>query len=301
MVFVIVFDNSEYMGGFGDRVVGIISISLISRLLNKEFFIDWKRETVKNIIEYNDFEKSNINNDNFKVVKIMNANFSHPFIKKLKNENIKSLTDLNNIFFYCNFELSKFLFHNKFFSNLNYYDEILKEYKLLYSDTIKIKNKDYVTNLIGNKSNIIGIQIRAGRPDWKEKGADVCNPNYFLTSEIIIKNLNNIKNHIELTYNIYYVFITSDFDNIYNISLDIFGDKLIYNNLEITHIDRNPNLTTIDKVFIDSYILSQHTNRLYISSYSNYGRISALSSIHNEIYDSENCKKLEPKNLLSKH
>ncbi len=301
MVFVIVFDNSEYMGGFGDRVVGIISISLISRLLNKEFFIDWKRETVKNIIEYNDFEKSNINNDNFKVVKIMNANFSHPFIKKLKNENIKSLTDLNNIFFYCNLELSKFLFHNKFFSNLNYYDEILKEYKLLYSDTIKIKNKDYVTNLIGNKSNIIGIQIRAGRPDWKEKGADVCNPNYFLTSEIIIKNLNNIKNHIELTYNIYYVFITSDFDNIYNISLDIFGDKLIYNNLEITHIDRNPNLTTIDKVFIDSYILSQHTNRLYISSYSNYGRISALSSIHNEIYDSENCKKLEPKNLLSKH
>tara|TARA_B100001778_G_C18553021_1_gene613988 strand:- start:565 stop:702 length:138 start_codon:yes stop_codon:yes gene_type:complete len=39
MVFVIVFDNSEYMGGFGDRVVGIISISLISRLLNKEFLL----------------------------------------------------------------------------------------------------------------------------------------------------------------------------------------------------------------------------------------------------------------------
>tara|TARA_B100001769_G_C22111508_1_gene601392 strand:- start:2845 stop:3549 length:705 start_codon:yes stop_codon:yes gene_type:complete len=234
----------------------------------------------------------------------MNANFSHPFIKKLKNENIKSLTDLNNIFFYCNLELSKFLFHNKFFSNLNYYDEILKEYKLLYSDTIKIKNKDYVTNLIGNKSNIIGIQIRAGRPDWKEKKTDLGGfggKNKFLTSEIIIKNLNNIKNHIELTYNIYYVFITSDFENIYNISLDIFGDKLIYNNLQITHIDRNPNLNTIDKVFIDSYILSQHTNRLYISSYSNYGRISALSSIHNEIYNSENCKKLEPKNLLSKH
>lgn len=303
MVFVIVFDNSEYMGGYGDRVVGIISISLISRILNKKFLINWKRENVKNIIEYNDFEKYDINNK-FKNIKIMNANFSHPFIQILKNGNIELLNSLNNIFFYCNLELSKYLFNNKLFSNINYYDEILKEYKSLYTNIIKIKNKQYVRNLITNKTNIIGIQIRAGRPDWNEKGADVCNSKYknsFLTSEIVIKNLNNVKNHIEKTYNIYNVFITSDFENIYNISLDIFNDKLIYNNLEITHIDRNPNLNTIDKVFIDNYILSQHTIRLYISSYSNYGRIAALSSFHNEIYDSETCNKLENKNLLSKH
>jgi len=31
------------------------------------------------------------------------------------------------------------------------------------------------------------------------------------------------------------------------------------------------------------------------------GRIAALSSIHNEIYDSETCNTLENKNLLSKH
>ena len=127
MVFVIVFDNSEYMGGYGDRVVGIISISLISRLLNKNFFINWKRENVKNIIEYNDFEQYN-NNNKFENIKIMNGNFSHPFIRILKNGNIESLNNLNNIFFYCNLELSRYLFNNKLFSKVNYYDEILNEF-----------------------------------------------------------------------------------------------------------------------------------------------------------------------------
>ena len=101
MVFVIVFDNSEYMGGYGDRVVGIISISLISRLLNKNFFINWKRENVKNIIEYNDFEQYN-NNNKFENIKIMNGNFSHPFIRILKNGNIESLNNLNDINLFYN-------------------------------------------------------------------------------------------------------------------------------------------------------------------------------------------------------
>ena len=40
-MFVIQFDKNSLLGGLGDRIVGIISIKLISDLLNRDFFILW--------------------------------------------------------------------------------------------------------------------------------------------------------------------------------------------------------------------------------------------------------------------
>ena len=52
--------------------------------------------------------------------------------------------------------------------------------------------------------------------------------------------------------------------------------------------------------YIDNYILSQRTELLYISDFSNYGRIAALSSVHDNIYN-QNTEKTDGKALLSKH
>lgn len=112
----------------------------------------------------------------------------------------------------------------------------------------------------------------------------------------VIRILNNIKNNNEESY----VFITSDNKNIKNISENIFNNKLIYYDLEPTHLDNKPNLNTIKKIFIDNYILSQNTTKMYISSYSNFGRIAALSSVHNNIYCNKTLQKLNKENLLSK-
>ena len=65
----------------------------------------------------------------------------------------------------------------------------------------------------------------------------------------------------------------------------------------IQHLDRDAVDTNISKVFIDNYILSQKTNILYISTYSNYGRIAALSCNHNKIYDLHR-KNVDIKKLL---
>ena len=40
-MFVICFTKNVLLGGLGDRIVGIISIKLISKLLNKPFYILW--------------------------------------------------------------------------------------------------------------------------------------------------------------------------------------------------------------------------------------------------------------------
>ncbi len=84
------------------------------------------------------------------------------------------------------------------------------------------------------------------------------------------------------------------------LSFSLFNNKLIYYDLELTHLDNKPNLNAIKKIFIDNYILSQNTTKMYISSYSNFGRIAALSSVHDNIYCNETLQKLNKENLLSK-
>ena len=122
MTFIISFDNSEWMGGLGDRIVGLISVKLISTLLNKNFFINWTRENINEIIDISkyDFQKQNLDVKNFRNVKIMNGNFRIPFIQFLENGTISDFQKTNNILFHCNFECSKFLFNNNNFKKINY-------------------------------------------------------------------------------------------------------------------------------------------------------------------------------------
>jgi hypothetical protein len=53
-MFVISFQKNRLIGGFGDRIVGLISVKLISKLLNKDFYILWDKENIK---EYFDYDK----------------------------------------------------------------------------------------------------------------------------------------------------------------------------------------------------------------------------------------------------
>ena len=48
---VILFNNS-LLGGFGDRVVGLISVKLMSKLLHRKFYILWNKENIKPYINY---------------------------------------------------------------------------------------------------------------------------------------------------------------------------------------------------------------------------------------------------------
>jgi hypothetical protein len=64
-------------------------------------------------------------------------------------------------------------------------------------------------------------------------------------------------------------------------------------------MDRHPT-GNFSKIFIDNFILSQKTKQLYISDYSNYGRIAALSSIDQKVFNLD-CNELDKKYLLSKH
>ena len=53
---VICFDKNVLLGGLGDRIVGLMSIKLISKLLHRSFYILWNKEDIKDYIDYSNYD-----------------------------------------------------------------------------------------------------------------------------------------------------------------------------------------------------------------------------------------------------
>ena len=291
-MFVIQFDKNSLLGGLGDRIVGIISIKLISDLLNRDFFILWNKENIENYFTFKSYDNDNDNDNDIKY---------HNYIdnqKGLKNY----LIETNELFpnkvniFRLNQEISQYLYLNKNI-NENYLNDIFETYRKLYIDILKPTElfKTKVNDLIENKSNIVGIQVRCGdyymktNPDETHKTNN--NVDFLKIKTICQQKFNNN----------YTIFFTTD-----NISLlkDLYSvfekEQIVYNDDEIQHLDRKSINEDISKSFIDNYILSQHTVLLFISENSNFGRVAALSSSIDSIYSSNNCKLINKKDILSK-
>ena len=53
---IIEFSKNILNGGFGDRIVGLISLKTISKFLNTDFYIKWDKEDIKNVIDYSKYD-----------------------------------------------------------------------------------------------------------------------------------------------------------------------------------------------------------------------------------------------------
>jgi len=291
------YEDYGLIGGYGDRIVGLISIYTIAKVLDKQFRIYWKREDITKIFE----------TDSFFIDNLPKNIANHHLIDRqtlLKNYLIdnRELFEIDTIF-YCNQEISQYLFKNKNYSHLNYLDNILESWQDLYSKILILKPDlvNEVEKLLENykSKKIIGIQIRTGDIHiLNNKGVNSYNLYNNVTDELR-EILENIKKNIE--ENEYFLFITSDYNEIYSIAEKVWlKEQIIYNNKPSYHLDRRINDSDFSKIFIDNYILSQKVGQLYISKESNYGRIAYLSSPFDNCFDLK-CNKLEKKHMLSKH
>jgi hypothetical protein len=294
---VISFDNKRsVIGGLGDRIVGLISVKVISKLLNKKFYISWTKENIKKYINYEkyDYELLDTEKNN---IKRYNYIDNQRGLRKYLMESTDLFSNEINIFS-INQEISQYLYKNELYKDNNYYDDIFSEYKKLYTDVL-IPTK-YLMNkieiLIKDKNNIVGLQFRCGDcymvTNKKEKHDNKIKDIY--------EKMINIKNNCDSKYDDYNIFFTTDNIDIVEIANEVFSfDKVIYDNSLIQHIDRKCIDADISKVFVDNYILSQKTVDLYITFNSNYGRIAALSCLHDNIYGI-NGSEIDKKKLLSK-
>lgn len=282
---VISFEKNRLLGGYGDRIVGLIAVQTLSKVLDKKFRIQWEKEDITPFFKYAAYEEGP----------------QSVVIDSIDNQKLykQSLMILDNPFpmpttkFFLNQEIAQYRFKDAD----TYFATIFAAYKRLYTETLRPTRLllDKVDKCIAGHQTIVGIQIRCGdcfmvtnKGEWYNTGA----------RDHIHTYLTQIKNSLT-QYLDYAVFVTSDYTGILEEARQVF-DTVLYIDDPIQHIDRPAINEDISKVFADNYILSQRTTELYISTNSNYGRVAALSAPHDRIYDVATAQPLDKHRLLSK-
>lgn len=299
-MFIISYPNM-LLGGYGDRINGLIGIKILSRIFNHEFYISWTKEDITELFNYDKYNIHNtIHNKNIPNSWKMIDGGKGKIIDYVKNKrkediNYKHMFPNSKYSFSINSNVCKKICNIIKLEITN--EEIITEYEKLYSDIFIPKNIfiQKINDIVKDKKNIVGIQIRCGDKYM------ITNKNESHSTGLyknIVIYLQNIKKHCDEIFDTYNVFITSDCDEVYNKSTTIWNqENIIYNDDVIQHLDRKPINSDISKVFVDAYILSNHTIKLFITKDSNYGMVSALSCKHNDIYEI-NCKKISKSDIL---
>jgi hypothetical protein len=300
---IIAYEPGVLVGGFGDRVVGLVACKAMADLLGRDFRILWTKEDVTPYIDYATYALTGpIPSDTITCNSIDRQSRYKEALMRMKepfptSRHVKSV---------LNQEIAQYLYANPRFADRCYEREMFSLYKTLYTEILKptTASLERVTAICGTHSSIVGIQIRTGDiyiPN--SRGANQYAPIRDVPTTVR-QILTDIKAHLSETNTFNQtdikMFITSDFHGIQAIAATIWDqEQILYNTEPAQHIDR-PVRGEFSNFFVDNYILSQRTRRLYISDYSNFGRIAALSAPHEEVYDLQ-ARPLNRATLLSKH
>jgi hypothetical protein len=298
---VICFDEKRYLGGYGDRIVGLIAVYLIAKLLRRPFKILWKKEEMKSFLTYDRYDYESVPPTAPAFTKIINALDAQARHKQymLTAPHVFPNTGYPVTKFYANQEIAQYLYKNPRFIGRPYLEDIYAAYKLLYTDILvplpaTLGKIDSV--LSSQRSATIGIQVRAGDTYMDPTKIHSVIPD---AKTSLPPLLAGIKAHADAAYGAdsYSVFITSDYGGAAAIAAEIWSSVMTIAEPP-QHLDEAL-VGDYSKVYIDNYILSQRTNRLYISPMSNYGRVAALSAVHDLLFDLRG-EALPKKSLLSK-
>lgn len=257
-------------GGFGDRVIGIISCLALSEYLGAQLQISWNDTPLCEFFDYlyspNDIQG------------IIKSFVSHN-IDNLKNTFSNKTPIQINEMFACD----HLLFNTN--QNLWQYLSVNEPYEMYTSQlfaklfTTILKPKPLIMDIVKQftKHACIGVQLRFGDVIMNTEREQINNPQYNhfplgndlnavqkMLQQIIQENAENV------------IFVTSDIDILRYIDLSQYRNIVMYNKPSV-HIERSVDKDGLDKCFVDFLVLCE-CNKLYITAESNFGRCPGIIS-----------------------
>lgn len=257
-------------GGFGDRIIGIVSCLALCEYTGAELIISWNDSPLYNFFDY-------------------------PRLITPPNGTIKS---------YCDHSLStlKTTFYNKNPSQINnlfdcdhlimntnqniwQYLTVTEPYETYTTRLFGklfvsiLKPKPNITSIVEQftKTPLIGIQLRFGDVIMNSERQQINNPqyNHFPLGNDLTAVRNTLKQIIDENID-KTVFITSDIDILKYFDFSQYTNIVMYNK-PCVHIERSINKEGLDKCFVDFMVLCQ-CKQLYITAESNFGRCPGIIS-----------------------
>ena len=304
---IIAFEPGVTVGGYGDRIVGLISVFVMAQLLKRPFKIRWTKEPLHHYVDFATFDAE---------APETKAALP-PYIRRVYALDDPTIlrsyleTERGPLFpqavckFILNQEVARFLYANPRFAAKrgDYLSDMLAAYRSLYTHILVPRPpiRAAAEAIVASGRPCVGIQIRAGDAYMSTEGSThtvLVDP-----AAVVPAMLAAVKSHVDAEAgwgDNYTVFVTSDWSGALEAARGVWPlDRVLYNNAAIQHID-HPVTGDFSKVYVDNWILATKTARLYITACSNYGRVAALAAPHDAVYDVGTLALLAKKDLLAK-
>lgn len=278
------------VGGYGDRLVGIITCYYISKLLDKQFYIEWNNE-FSEFESFLEIKKPPFNTENLTTISLIDGD-AFKLIDFFSDENLEELFCKENTKVFCNQNLVYYIYMNKNYNKLkleNYENDISEAYYKIYTEFLipkKIVKEqiDFFTNDFKNYDTIIGIHLRAGDSYIVSKDSIYTYSSNctYLTENILIFAINVLYEWIEKRFSNYAIYIMSDYPNI-NIKFQekFIGRKIFYYDKKQIHTDMVTNLDDLYegtlKLLLDHITLTK-CGITICHAISNLGKTASLIS-----------------------
>lgn len=294
-----------FLGGYGDRIVGLLSVYVLADVFKKPFKLLWTKEPIHSHVDIAKWSIDSITVPPYISTILILSHEPHSLLRQLRTSLPSRIFPYEVTKFIVNQELIRHLYKNPHMASVHkipYSERMISAYQTLYTQILPPTQRtlNTIQTITGGYKEFVGIQIRGGdnymNPTESHKVLDVL---------ALPTLLQQIAVHLQDKDKDLPIFLTSDIGaKAYECATQVWGTRVVYNADPVQHMDWKGGAEDAAgswKVYVDNYILANCTTRLYITYASNYGRVAALAAPHTDIWDLERCRKLEKSELLSKH
>lgn len=259
-------------GGYGDRLVGLVSILFLSKMMNKKFYIDWQED-----IYYVDVKnKMPFILQGYKEISLIDSR-ANEYIEKLRSKRLEEIFNYDNFIVLCNQNIIPYIYLNPHYKDLLKIENYSKDIKNMYDDIYTkylIPNHElisFVNKFMKKDRKIIGIHMRTG--DVKMGvGSYVGNSDEYIRTYISKISKSIVRDN-------HYYLISSDYKLVHDCFSKALGkDNILYYDSVIMHMSMPGDKDIkkgLFKMFIDHIALSR-CNTIYYQTHTNFGRTAAI-------------------------
>jgi len=296
------------VGGYGDRIVGLVAVRVLARMLLRDFQIHWTRDDLASYLDY-----SSVALETKPTLSIKMIDRPEVLRNELRQAPMPFVRNgtLPNVGISVNAEIAQYLFQNPRFGfsygskeqvRERYLREMRWAYRTLYTEVLRPTERvtKRMQEVVGDRTGLVGVQVRAG-DCFMQTGSAWDERTRYMDGEVgvrtalaeVRRKLDELRDagRVRLGTG---VFVTGDHPKVVALAQEVLGTRrgggdgdgsgelegweVLGDDEPAQHLDRRQN-EKLDqtKLYADALILAQRCSVLFISENSNFGRVAALA------------------------
>jgi len=296
------------VGGYGDRIVGLVAVRVLARMLGRKFRVRWTRDDLASYFDYSSVALETKPTLSIKMIdrpEILRNELRQAPMPFVRNGT------LPNVGISVNAEIAQYLFQNPQFGmsygskeqvRERYLREMRWAYRTLYTDVLRPTERvrKRMQEVVGDRMGLVGVQVRAG-DCFMQTGLTWDERTRYMDGEDgvraalagVRRKLYELRDagRVESGTG---VFVTGDHPKVMALAQEVLGAQreggdgdgsggsegweVLGDDEPAQHLDRRQS-DKLDqtKLYTDALVLAQRCSVLFISENSNFGRVAALA------------------------